>query len=103
MTSEEFVKLVKRIVAEYAHEELDEDDIFDENVHIVWLSKALGNYKATAITDLNFQDKIYYELTYNGENGLIYLDVYKKQSNKCVISDVVFEEGRSWRSKLLYE
>ena len=104
MNEKQFVDLVKKTVADYANAHLDKSDgkqITEEDVFIVWMCKALQNNKALASTTLF--DGMYYELTYNGENGLIYLDAYKKHTNKCVISDVVFEEGRSWRGKLLYE
>lgn len=82
MGSEEFVKLVKETVAEYANGHIDKTDgvrIDSSNVFIVWLSKVLQNCKALASTTL--PDGMYYELTYNGDKGELYLDAYKKWEN----------------------
>ena len=101
MNTEQFTSIVKRIVARYEREILDEDDTFDDNVHIVWQTKALANFKATAITD-DTVGKLYYELTYNGDNGLIYLDVYKKQANEAVVSDFVYDDFKRLEDMFLY-
>ncbi len=85
MGSEEFSKLVKQIVTEYANEHLDKSDnkkITEDDVFIVWQCKALQNNKALASTKLF--DGMYYELTYNGDKKEIYFDAYKKWENKCI-------------------
>ena len=82
MGSEEFIRLVKETVAEYVNGHLDKTDgarIDGSNVFIVWLSKTLQNCKALASTTL--LDGMYYELTYNGDKGELYLDAYKKWEN----------------------
>jgi len=45
-------------------------------VYIVWFCKTLKNWKACLGTTL--ADKRYYEVTYNGESGETYVDVYEK-------------------------
>ena len=85
MGGNEFEKLVKEIVAEYANEHLDKSDgkrITEDDVFIVWQVKALQNNKALASTTLF--DGMYYELTYNGDKQEIYFDAYKKWENKCI-------------------
>lgn len=56
------------------------------DIYIVWWSKALQNSKALVSTTL--PDDMYYELTYNGDKGEIYLDVYKRQQNVVIASPV---------------
>ena len=85
MGSEQFTKLVKKIVAEYANQHLDKNDgkyITEDDVFIVWQSKVLQNNKVLASTTL--LDGMYYELTYNGDKQEIYFDAYKKWENKCI-------------------
>ena len=54
--------------------QIKEDDVF-----VVWLCKILGNNKALCSTKVS--DGRYYEITYNGERGETYVDVYKKECN----------------------
>lgn len=82
MNEQEFVRLVKKTVAEYANEHLDKSDgkqITEEDVFIVWMCKTLQNSKAMASTTLF--DGMYYELTFNGDKGELYVDAYKKWQN----------------------
>lgn len=53
-----------------------------EEVYIVWFCKTLQNWKALLSTD--FPDKRYFEATYNGDKGEMYLDTYKKEDNTVV-------------------
>ena len=79
MNEKDFVTLVKKTVADYANEHLDKADgkqITEDDVFIVWMCKILQNSKAMASTT-RF-DGIYYELTYNGDKGALYVDAYKK-------------------------
>ena len=50
-----------------------------DSVYVVWFCKTLKNWKALVSTVI--PDGIYYEVTYNGENGHTYLDVYTKAYN----------------------
>jgi hypothetical protein len=75
MNEKEFVSLCKKTVADYAG--CPEEDVF-----IVWMCKTLQNSKAMVST--NISDGMYYELTYNGNKGELYVDAYKKQKNFAV-------------------
>ena len=86
MNEKEFVSLVKQTVANYVNLHLDKTDnkrITEDDVFVVWLCKALQNNKALASTTL--PDGMYYELTYNGDKGEIYVDAYRKWENFTVI------------------
>lgn len=64
------------------HEWYRQNGIFDvkqEDVYIVWFSKTLQNFKALVSTTL--PDGRYFEVTYNGDKGELYLDVYEKKEN----------------------
>lgn len=90
MNTEQFVSLIKRIVAEYANAHLDKSDckeITENDVFIVWLCKTLQNSKVLASTTLF--DGMYYEITYNGDKQELYLDAYKKWENKCIKAEEV--------------
>lgn len=85
MGNEEFMKVCKRIVAQYFNEHKDKTDTFvlsENDVYVVWLCKALGNNKALLSTTI--PDNKYYEITYNGERCEFYLDVYVKLQNVCI-------------------
>ena len=86
MNEQDFVRLVKSTVAEYTNKHLDKTDgkkITEDDVFIVWMCKTLQNSKAMASTTLF--DGMYYELTYNGDKGELYMDAYKKWQN-CAIA-----------------
>jgi len=86
MNEKQFVSLVKKTVADYANAHLDKSDgkqITEDDVFLVWLSKVLQNSKALASTTLF--DGMYYELTYNGNKGELYVDAYKKWENFTVV------------------
>ena len=97
MGNDKFEKLVKRVVAEYANKHLDKTDgkqITEDDVFIVWICKALQNNKALASTTLS--DGMYYEITYNGDRGEMYVDAYKKEKNICVeLNEPKAELGRT--------
>lgn len=85
MNEKEFVALVKKTVADYANAHLDKSDgkqISEDDVFIVWMCKTLQNNKALASTTLF--DGMYYELTFNGNKGELYVDAYKKWENFAV-------------------
>ena len=71
------------IVRDYINEHLDQTDnipFFD--VYLVWMCKALQNWKFLISSTLT--DGMYYELTYNGDKDEWYLDAYKKFENRVV-------------------
>lgn len=83
MSSEKFISLCKENVVEYFNEHSDKTDnvlITQEDVYVVWYcSKTLQNHKA--LLNTNISDRMYYELTYNGDKNELYLDAYKKWQN----------------------
>lgn len=81
MTNNEFIKLAKAKVA-MLHNFTDIEKINPDDVFVVWYAKALQNHKALLATPV-FPDAHYYEATYNGDKGELYLDVYTKEVNKC--------------------
>jgi orf78 len=82
-TSDVFLDKCKDLVKDYTIEHLDKSDATPEfDVFIVWYAKELQNFKALLSTTL--YDGMYYELTYDGDNDLIYLDAYKKFENRVI-------------------
>jgi hypothetical protein len=74
------IEIAKSIVADHLNKSLHEVTI--EDIHIVWFSKTLQNWKA-----LLFTPKVawyYYEVTYNGNKLEVYLDSYMKTDNKVI-------------------
>ena len=72
-----------QIVRDYIEDHLDKSDPKPEfDVYRVWKAKALQNWKYLISSTLF--DGMYYELTYNGDEKVWYLDAYKKFENKVV-------------------
>lgn len=74
-----------RIVFDYAKAHLDITDEVPftlDDVYVVWFSKTLQNWKALVSTDLH--DGMYYEVTYDGDDEVTYLDAYKKFQNVSI-------------------
>ena len=85
MDNQQFIDLAKKTVCDYANEHLDKSDnvqITEDDVFVVWSCKTLQNNKALLSTTLH--DGMYYELTYNGDKGELYVDAYKKFENRCI-------------------
>lgn len=81
-----------KIVVDYISQHLDNIGVtIPFEVRIVWMCKALQNWKFLISSTL--EDGMYYELTYNGNAHCWYVDVYKKHENK-VIPDGEIEEGK---------
>lgn len=81
-TSTAMMDQARIIVMDYfnSHVEYpDKNQITLNDVFVVWFSKTLQNWKALVSTTVF--DGSYYELTYNGDNDEIYVDVYKKYEN----------------------
>lgn len=55
-------------------------------VYVVWFSKTLQNWKACLSTDI--PDGKYYEVTYDGDKGCAYVDIYGKISQDVVWDDL---------------
>ena len=84
MNDVKFIKICKEIVKNYANEHhFLADSARQKDVFIVWYCKTLQNWKAPA--GIYGRDE-YFELTYNGDEKELYLDVYKKSENICLQS-----------------
>lgn len=76
---------MRKVVYDYVVSHLDVTDNINftlDDVYFIWTCKTLKNWKAVISTIL--PDGMIYECTYNGENGELYLDAYKKFENKCI-------------------
>lgn len=87
MTTIDFINLARTVVAKYSKDKLGLD-IGQFNVHVAATSKTLQNFKGQFIT--SSRDGRYYEVTYNGNTGETYLDVYKKEAN-IVEANIVYK------------
>lgn len=75
----------KQIIFNYVKNHIDKTDNIKftlDDVYVVWFCKTLQNWKVLVSTTL--PDGIYYEITYNGNTGETYVDVYKKWENFTV-------------------
>lgn len=74
---------VKEIVTAYILEHIDETDgPVEFEVYTVWKAKVLQNWKYLLSSTL--PDGMYYELTYDGDKEVWYLDAYKKFENRVI-------------------
>ena len=73
----------RKLVESYVKEHLDKSDPNPNiDVYIVWKSKIFQNWKYLLST--NLPDGMYYELTYDGDKEVWYLDAYKKFENRVI-------------------
>ena len=61
--------------------EYNATEIKPEDMYVVWFCKTLQNWKAL-VSGVNIKE--YIEVTYNGDKGETYVDVYKKMCNRCL-------------------
>lgn len=71
-----FLKKAKALVMEQRPD--------DAQIYIVWFSKTLQHWKALLSTD--GPDTLYYEVTYDGDKKLAYVDTYEK-TNQTIVHD----------------
>ena len=73
----------KAIVYAYVKDKLEKTDTHvtfgAHEVYVLWFCKVLQNWKALVSTTL--PDGMYYEVTYDGDKQLAYIDAYKKFDN----------------------
>lgn len=90
MTNDEFTKISQLAVMDYFNGRSDCTDkngkITEKDVFVVWMCKTLQNHKALLSTTV--PDGMYYELTYNGDKGELYLDAYKKWENVLIHPEI---------------
>lgn len=81
-----FMKQARQAVVDYFNNRKDatdkNEDITLDDVFIVWFCKTLRNWKAMVSTTVS--DGMYYEVTFNGATGEMYLDAYKKWQNVVI-------------------
>ena len=81
MTGQRFISFAKYKVLQWLwHNVEDMDGISYNDIFVVWYSKTLQNRKVllgTCFTDH------YFECTFNGDKGEMYVDVYDKVQNEC--------------------
>lgn len=75
--------IAKKLVIDYMKETLKTDYPGMDAV-IVWKCKTLQNWKYLCIT--NLRDGRYFELTYNGDKEVWYVDVYTKVAHQTVMN-----------------
>lgn len=80
------IERMRKEVLRWVRQHIDKTDKINvklDDVYVVWSAKVLQNWKALISTTL--PDGMYYELTYNGDKGELYLDAYKKFDNVKII------------------
>ena len=85
VTSTDMMTKARLIVVQYFNDHVDVTDrkkITLDDVFVVWFSKTIQNWKALVSTTV--PDGMYYEITYNGDKGETYVDVYKKWEHLTV-------------------
>lgn len=83
-----FLPRAKSLVTEYVNRDILNNEMIDsqhkvkitnDDVYVVWLSKTLQNAKA--LLSIDMKGAPYFEVTLNGDNREIYIDVYNKVDN----------------------
>ena len=72
----------KQIVVEYLTETYEDIKFSVDDVYVVWFCKTLQNWKALLSTDA--VDRMYFEVTHNGDRDETYVDVYEKRENYVI-------------------
>lgn len=78
------MKTAKKVVADLINDlDITALEVQPEDVYVVWFCKTLQNYKALLSSDV-VDTGIYFEVTYNGDKGELYLDFYEKSINRAI-------------------
>lgn len=81
------IEEAKALVKDYIDKHIDHDDPDSGySIFVVWQSCILGNFKCLIST--THPVGMYFELTYDGEHGCWYFDVYQKVVNRVIDSGV---------------
>lgn len=83
MNITEFVKKCKHEVIAHSFEEWG-DPVSENEVFVVWQCKLLQNCKAMLFVP-DYPD-IYFEFTYDGDHGKLYMNVYHKERHRTIIT-----------------
>ena len=97
ITVDQFVETCRALVADYSNTHTDVKEVKGikalsyGDVYIVWLCKTLQNHKGLFATPR--ADGLYFEITYDGDRGKFYFDVYEKvQHNTIDLNEFEFNE-----------
>lgn len=86
LSTDSFIEFCKRYVRQYSIERMIDKNYStvteDFEVFVVWYSKSLKNHKGLFATSLH--DKLYFEITYDGEKSVYYFDAYDKVDNRTI-------------------
>lgn len=85
--NDKFLKTAKAAVVCWYNQHNAPSVITMDDVYIVWFSKTLQNWKALAST--SHEDGMYYEITYDGNKEVAYVDAYKKWDNAVMTSKLL--------------
>lgn len=85
--NDKFIKTAKAAVVCWYNQQNAPSVITMDDVYIVWFSKTLQNWKALAST--SHEDGMYYEITYDGNKEVAYVDAYKKWDNAVMTSKLL--------------
>lgn len=81
MTNQRFISFAKFKVQQWlTHNVEDTNGISTDDIFVVWYSKTLQNRKVLLGTHFTNH---YFECTFNGDKGEMYVDVYDKVQNEC--------------------
>lgn len=84
--ADDYQRRAKGIVRNYVQRTVlqheSEDSKPDFHVNVVWFCKTLQNWKALLVTTI--EDNLYYEITYDGDKEIAYLDVYFKYEHNSI-------------------
>lgn len=81
MTNPRFINFAKFKVQQWLSHNADNmDGISTNDIFVVWYAKTLQNHKALLGTRFA---NYYFECTFNGDKGEMYMDVYDKVQNVC--------------------
>ena len=78
ITSEKFIEHAKNMVKKEIYNNYPIDFGTEVDVNVVAQSKILQNHKAFITTD--FQYGLYYEVIYDGNKDIFYLDIYNRKT-----------------------
>lgn len=70
------------VVATEAGDRVGGRTLTADDVYVVWSVKVLANWKALVSTDV--EAGFYWEVTFNGNSGETYVDLYRKSRNTAL-------------------
>lgn len=83
MDNRDFINAAIAAAKDYINEEMiDGEEVTEKDIFISWLSKTIKNNKALLGSEKRPYE--YFEVTYNGIDKEMYLDVYVKINKKTI-------------------